>query len=107
MPGAVDGVAAWLGYINLILLAFNLVPALPLDGGRVLRSALWAGKDFHWATAVAADVGRAFGYLMIAGGLLLSRPGLLQRRMAGVPGLVPVRRGERRGALRCGMRWRG
>jgi Zn-dependent protease len=68
----VDGVAAWLGYINLFLLAFNLLPALPLDGGRVLRAALWAGKrDFAWATVVAADVGRGFGYLMIAGGLLL------------------------------------
>ena len=72
LPEIVDGVAAWLGYINLFLLAFNLLPALPLDGGRVLRALLWAGKhDFGWATVVAADVGRAFGFLMIAGGLLL------------------------------------
>ena len=33
LPNALDGVAAWLGYTNLILLAFNLLPALPLDGG--------------------------------------------------------------------------
>ena len=67
-----DGVAAWLGYINLLLLAFNLVPALPLDGGRVLRAALWqARNDFAWATAVAADVGRAFGFLTIGGGVFL------------------------------------
>jgi Zn-dependent protease len=70
--GAVDGVAAWLGYINLALLLFNLLPALPLDGGRVFRSALWALKgDFGWATRIAADVGRGFGFLLIGGGLVL------------------------------------
>ena len=68
----VDGIAAWLGYINLALLVFNLLPALPLDGGRVLRSALWAARsDFSWATRVAAAIGRAFGALFIAGGLAL------------------------------------
>ncbi len=72
MSEAVDGVAAWLGYINIFLLLFNLLPALPLDGGRVLRSALWGARDdFRWATAVAANVGRGFGFLMIAGGLFL------------------------------------
>jgi Zn-dependent protease/CBS domain-containing protein len=72
LGSAVDGVAAWLGYINLILLAFNLLPALPLDGGRVFRSLLWLRSgDFVRATRVAADVGRAFGYLLIGLGLLL------------------------------------
>jgi CBS domain-containing protein len=72
LPDAVDGVAAWLGYINLILLAFNLLPALPLDGGRVLRSILWGARgDFAWATRVAAGIGRGFGYLFIAGGFAL------------------------------------
>ena len=71
-PREVDGVAAWLGYINLTLLVFNLLPALPLDGGRVLRSALWQARgDFGWATRIAAAVGRAMGYLFIAGGIVL------------------------------------
>jgi Zn-dependent protease/CBS domain-containing protein len=70
LPSAVDGVVAWLGYINLSLLVFNLLPALPLDGGRVFRSALWYFKgNLAWATRIATDVGRAFGYLFIAAGV--------------------------------------
>jgi Zn-dependent protease/CBS domain-containing protein len=72
LPAAVDGVVFWLGYINLTLLIFNLLPALPLDGGRIFRSALWAAKgDFAWATHIGAAVGRGFGYLFIAGGIAL------------------------------------
>jgi Zn-dependent protease/CBS domain-containing protein len=71
-PEAVDGVAAWLGYINLALLVFNLLPALPLDGGRVLRSLLWRARgDFGWATRVAATIGRGFGFLFIALGVAM------------------------------------
>jgi Zn-dependent protease len=69
LPEEGDGVAAWLGYINLTLLVFNLLPALPLDGGRVLRSAIWAAKrDFDVATRLAAAISRGFAVLMIAGG---------------------------------------
>lgn len=69
---AVGGVFSWLGYTNLILLAFNMLPALPLDGGRVLRSILWRVRgDFGWATRIASGIGRAFGYLLISFGLLL------------------------------------
>jgi Zn-dependent protease/CBS domain-containing protein len=72
LPEVVDAVAAWLGYINLMLLVFNLLPALPLDGGRVLRSALWQARDdFRWATRVSAWVGRVFAYLFIAAGIAL------------------------------------
>ena len=67
----VDGIAAWLGYINLALLVFNLLPALPLDGGRVFGRRSGARDDFSWATRVAARSGRAFGALFIAGGLAL------------------------------------
>jgi Zn-dependent protease len=70
LPNALDGVAAWLGYTNLILLAFNLLPALPLDGGRVLHAALWYARgDLGWATRVASGAGRGFGFLFIALGL--------------------------------------
>jgi Zn-dependent protease/predicted transcriptional regulator len=72
LPSAVDGVVSWLGYINLSLLVFNLIPAPPLDGGRVLHSILWRARgDFVWATRTAANVGRAFGYLLIAGGIAM------------------------------------
>jgi len=72
LPNAVDGVVAWLGFTNLILLAFNLLPALPLDGGRVLRSALWHFRgDLQWATWVASAVGRGFGFLFIGLGLFM------------------------------------
>jgi Zn-dependent protease/CBS domain-containing protein len=72
LPNAVDGVVRWLGYINLLLLAFNLLPALPLDGGRLLRSALWQFKgNFTQATRIAAGLSRVFGQLLIAGGLVV------------------------------------
>ena len=70
LPEVVDGVAAWLGYINLTLLIFNLLPALPLDGGRVLRSALWGiSGNLAWATHIASRIGQGFGYLFIVGGV--------------------------------------
>jgi Zn-dependent protease/predicted transcriptional regulator len=71
-PSEVDGVAAWLGYINLLLAAFNLLPAAPLDGGRVLHSVLWRAKgDFAWATRIASEVGQGFAYLFIALGIAM------------------------------------
>ena len=63
-------VADYLAAINGILAVFNLLPAFPLDGGRVLRAALWGWKgDFIWATRIAATSGGLFGLLMIALGL--------------------------------------
>ncbi len=58
LPQSVDGVVFWLGYINLFVLAFNLLPALPLDGGRLLHAGLWAyRRDLRWATQVGAAIG--------------------------------------------------
>ena len=72
LPAAVDGVVGWLASVNLLLLGFNLLPALPLDGGRVLRAALWQAKsDYAAATRTAAALGRLFGQLLITGGLFL------------------------------------
>jgi len=62
----------YLGYVNLALFAFNLIPGFPLDGGRVLRAILWgASKDTSWATLVAANVGRFIAYGFIALGLVM------------------------------------
>ena len=72
LPRAVDGVAFWLGFVNLSLLVFNLLPALPLDGGRMLRATLWKLKgDFGWATRISAELGRLTGFFLIAAGVLL------------------------------------
>jgi predicted transcriptional regulator len=63
-------VLSYLAAINLVLGAFNLVPAFPLDGGRVFRSIVWAlTHRFERATSIAATVGQGFGFLMIALGV--------------------------------------
>lgn len=68
---AVDGVLSWLGYINLVLAAFNMLPAQPLDGGRVLHALLWSRSgDLMVATRRAARAGEALGYAMIFAGVL-------------------------------------
>jgi Zn-dependent protease len=62
----------WLAMINFIVLVFNLLPAFPMDGGRVVRAiAWWRTGDRNSATRFAANLGRVFGYLFIAGGLAL------------------------------------
>jgi Zn-dependent protease/CBS domain-containing protein len=65
-PVAAYGVVAYLAWINAILVAFNLVPAFPLDGGRVLRAVLWHWKqNLLWATGITARIGAGFGLAMM------------------------------------------
>jgi Zn-dependent protease len=62
----------WLASINALVLAFNLLPAFPMDGGRVVRAiAWWKTGNRTSATRFAASLGRVFAYIFIGGGLLL------------------------------------
>ena len=65
----VRAVIADLGVLNVFLLAFNMLPAFPLDGGRIARAIAWRiTGDRRKATRFAAVLGQGFGWLMIAGG---------------------------------------
>jgi Zn-dependent protease/CBS domain-containing protein len=67
----INGVVGYLGWINAILAGFNLLPAFPLDGGRVLRSILWGvKKNLRWATYVSSRIGSGFGILLIVLGVI-------------------------------------
>ncbi len=70
-PELTVGVFSYLSYLNFLLAAFNLVPAFPLDGGRVFRSILWGWKNnLKWATRVASQIGSGFGLVLIFFGVL-------------------------------------
>ncbi len=70
-PEPARAVIQYLALINLVLAAFNMLPAFPLDGGRVFRSILWAWKkNLKWATRISSRIGAGFGVLLIVlGGL--------------------------------------
>ncbi len=71
LPQAAVTVIGYLGLINLVLVVFNMMPAFPLDGGRVLRAALWSWKEnIRWATRVSSSVGAAFGAVLVGLGLI-------------------------------------
>jgi Zn-dependent protease/predicted transcriptional regulator len=70
VPGPLVGIVSYLGVINVVLALFNLMPAFPLDGGRMLRAVLWGWRgDMRWATRIAANIGGAFGVALIALGI--------------------------------------
>jgi Zn-dependent protease len=69
-PPAVTGVIHYLGWINWMLAIFNSIPAFPLDGGRVLRAAIWhSTRDLEKSTRIASMIGSGFGALLMAAGI--------------------------------------
>ncbi|WOF15553.1 CBS domain-containing protein [Methanoplanus sp. FWC-SCC4] len=67
-------VFGYLSFLNIILFLFNLIPAFPMDGGRVLRAILARKMPMYKATKIAADIGRAFAVIFGIAGILLFSP---------------------------------
>ena len=70
-PEGANYLFLWLAILNGMLAAFNLIPAFPLDGGRVLRAILWGWKgDLRWSTGIVAALGSGFGLFLILLGVV-------------------------------------
>lgn len=73
LPAEVNAVSLIVGVLNFFLVAFNAIPAFPLDGGRVLRSVLWKWRDdLRWATKITAGMGNLLGLVMIGAGVAIA-----------------------------------
>jgi len=77
VAGIVIFVFGYLGVLNIILFAFNLLPAFPMDGGRVLRAWLAERMPIHRATKIAADIGKGFAIIFGLIGLFFFSPFLI------------------------------
>lgn len=87
--------------VNLVLGAFNLVPAFPMDGGRVLRGLLASVMSFRRATRIAVTIGQVFGVAGIAIGVL--RPGMFWLGVIGVFVFLGAGQEKRANALRFAL----
>ena len=66
----ITGITSYLAFINILILVFNMIPAFPLDGGRILRAILWKCKnDLSWATKIATRIGSCFAFFLIFFGI--------------------------------------
>lgn len=94
-------VLVWLGWANLLLAVFNLLPAAPLDGGRVLQSVVWwRTGDQERSQRVAARGGQVFGGLLVACGALMLGTGVPDGAWIALVGvfILVTASGERRQA---------
>ena len=84
-PGPALAVLGWLALVNAVLFVFNLIPAFPLDGGRIARAIAWkVTGDRNRGTRFSARLGQGFAYFLMGLGVFLHRP--RRRRRAGSGG---------------------
>ena len=101
-PAALRAVISYQAFVNAAILAFNLLPAFPLDGGRVTRALLWMrGGDLARATRTAAGIGRGFGYGLIGLGAFAALGGLVGGLWLALIGIfvIAASRAEENGTL--------
>jgi Zn-dependent protease len=90
-PDALRALVDYQLFVNAAILVFNLLPAFPLDGGRVARAAIWMRTgDLQRATATAATIGRGFGYLMVGLGVFAAAAGAVGGIWLAVVGVFVV-----------------